>query len=548
MANGIEISRINRVKQNEGYSDTINPSSFVNSFNGMIQAGQQIQNFAGQANNLLIKQKRLADSLSLDDLLTSFDSSQKENEMKLDAFVKKNPSNLIDPNDGKSLLANQAYALGSGSQQKLLLSDQFNNLGKDYQERFRNVTQGAINNREIKAKFDTTKLLHSRQILKDEKTLDKVLSTGNDPQVTEKEFMANIAAYKTELEANSKEMGIYSLEQLDVALTNVDTKALKLQYGKAKLDATQNATPEGFRDLDLRLQKGDFGIVPPEDLPGKRAELYRGFVLSLTAREARQTKIQTEKENGIMVEYMQQLQSGEHSEEGMTNLLQALGDGILKNNPTKYSQLETDLRTYYKPESESPNSMNRITELNIARVDLNSPNAIDEYNEIRKDLPTLGLSAGQEAARTKQINALTNKINTAEAKADASHKKDMKRRIDQKLRDNKSPLTSILGGNQGTLKNVAEDTFEQLILLGDPPDVAWKKIDDILEQAADGFELNVNDLETHLGVDIQDLQRRQLSSPQGISDEELRSIQLYLAAKKANAERPISTSQTEEKK
>ena len=116
----------------------------------------------------------------------------------------------------------------------------------------------------------------------------------------------------------------------------------------------------------------------------------------------------------------------------------------------------------------------------------------------------------------------------------------MKRRIDQKLRKNKSILTSFLGGNSGTIKNVAEDTFEQLILQGDDPKVAWDKIDDILEQSlALGFALNVDELEQELGIDVKDIRRRKSLNPPDVSDEEARLLDLYLAAKKANAANPL---------
>jgi hypothetical protein len=537
-------NRINRVASNEGYISTINPSAFVNAWSGTIQAGQQLQRFGEKASELVIKQKRLADKLSLDDLLNTFDNKQLENEIKLSTFAKKDPTQLIDPNDGKSLLAHEAYHHGMTAQEKLLSSDKFKNLGEDYQNRFRSVTQAKINYSEIKAKFDTTKLLHGLQVRKDEANLNKVLAEGNNPLVSEEQFLKNVADYKAQLKINNEEMLIYTPKQLDAALKNVDKKALKLQYGKATLDATMKGTPEAFETMDKRLQAGEFGEVPPEELPGKRAALYRGFSLSLTAQEARKTKIQKEKEEEAAVNFIQQLESGNHSEDEITILLNALGDGVFKSNSTKFSQLKTDVKQYYKPESESPNSSNKKMELKIANVDLNSLNAEEEYRKLETELATLGLSASDEAARKQQINSLTSKINSKEAKVAASHKKDMKRRIDQKLRQNKSPLVSILGGNLGTIKNVAEDTFEQLILQGDDPKVAWEKIDDILEQTlvgkmAVGFTLNEDELEQELGIDVNDIRRRKSLNPPDVSDEEEKLFGLYLAAKKANAANPL---------
>lgn len=523
----------------EGYSDTINPAPFVNAYNSSIRAGQQLQNLGERASVFVIQQKRLADSLSLDDLVSTFDNQQRENEIKLSAFAKKDPTQLIDPTDGKSLLANEAYNQGIAAQEKLLISDKFKNLGEDYQNRFRSVTQAKIDYREIQAKLDTTKLLHGLQVRKDDANLNKVLSEGNNPLVSEEQFLKNVADYKTRLKINNEEMLIYTPTQLDAALKNVDKKALKLQYNKAMLDATMKGTPEGFETMDKRLQAGEFGDVPPEELSGKRAALYRGFRLSLTAQEARKTKIQTKKEEEAAVNYLQDLKSGDFTEDELTVKLNNLGDGVFKGNYTRFSQLETDLKQHYKPESESPNSPNKKMELKIANVDINSLNAEKEYKELETELATLGLSAGDEAKRKKQINTLTNKINTTEAKAAASHKKDMKRRIDQKLRKNKSPLTSVLGGNEGTIKNVAEDTFEELILQGDDPKVAWEKIDDIMEQALTGFTLNVDELEQELGIDVNDIRRRKSLNPPDVSDEEERLLGLYTAAKKANAANPL---------
>jgi hypothetical protein len=524
----------------EGYSDTINPASFVNAYNSTIQAGKQIQNLGERASGLVIQQKRLADSLSLDDLVNTFDNQQRENEIKLNAFAKKDPTQLIDPTDGKSLLANEAYSLGFAAQEKLLKMDKFKNLGEDYQNRFRSVTQAKIDYREIQAKLDTTKLLHGLQVRKDDANLNKVLAEGNNPLVSEEQFLKNVADYKTRLKINNEEMLIYTPTQLDAALKNVDKKALKLQYNKAMLDATMKGTPKAFTTLDQRLQAGEIGDVPPEELPGKRAALFRSFSLALTAQEARKTKIQTQKEEVAAVDYLQDLKSGDFTEDEMTKKLKNLGDGVFKSNYTRFSQLETDLKQHYKPESESPNSLNKKMELKIAKININDPNALHQYKKLEKELDTLGLSAGAQAQRQKQINTLIGKINSKEAKADASHKKDMKRRIDQKLRKNKSILTSFLGGNLGTIKNVAEDTFEQLILQGDDPKVAWDKIDDIMEQRLQlGFVLNVDELEQELGIDVKDIRRRKSLNPSDVSDEEARLLELYVAAKKANAANPL---------
>ena len=524
----------------EGYSQTIDPSSFVRSYDSSIRAGQQLQNFGGQLGDLAIKQKRLADDLAFDDLIYEFGTKQRENDIKLAAFAKKDPTQLIDPESGKSILANEAYYQGMTAQEKIIDSKKFKRLGENYQNRFRSVTQTSIERREIQAKLDTTKLLHGLQIRKDADNLNKILAMGNNPTVSEDEFLGAVKLYKEKLTVDSQEKGIRNPQELDAALKDVDKRTLKLQYGKAILDATMKGTPEAFETMDKRLQAGEFGEVPPEELPGKRAALYRGFSLSLTAQEARKTKIQKKKEEEAAVNFIQQLESGNHSEDEITILLNALGDGVFKSNSTKFSQLKTDVKQYYKPESESPNSPNKKMELKIANVDLNSLNAEKEYRKLETELATLGLSESDEAARKKQINSLTNKINSEEAKVAASHKKDMKRRIDQKLRKNKSVLTSFLGGNLGTIKNVAEDTFEQLILQGDDPKVAWDKIDDILEQSlALGFALNVDELEQELGIDVKDIRRRKSLNPPDVSDEEAKLLGLYTAAKKANAANPL---------
>jgi len=524
----------------EGYAPLIDPSSFVRSYDSSIRAGQQLQNFGGQLGDLAIKQKRLADDLAFDDLIYEFGTKQRENDIKLAAFAKKDPTQLIDPESGKSILANEAYYQGMTAQEKIIDSKKFKRLGENYQNRFRSVTQTSIERREIQAKLDTTKLLHGLQIRKDADNLNKILAMGNNPTVSEDEFLGAVKLYKEKLTVDSQEKGIRNPQELDAALKDVDKRTLKLQYGKAILDATMKGTPEAFETMDKRLQAGEFGEVPPEELPEKRAALYRGFSLSLTAQEARKTKLQTQKEEGAAVNFIQQLESGNHSEDEITILLNALGDGVFKNNFTRFSQLQADVKQYYKPESESPNSPNKQMELKIANVDLNDSNAENEYSKLETELATLGLPASDEAARKKQINGLKNKINDKEAKAAASHKKDMKRRIDQKLRKNKSVLTSFLGGNLGTIKNVAEDTFEQLILQGDDPKVAWDKIDDIMEQSlALGFALNVDELEQELGIDVKDIRRRKSLNPPDVSDEEAKLLDLYLAAKKANAANPL---------
>ena len=91
MANGIQIGSINRVNQREGYSDTINPSSFVNSFNGMIQAGQQVQNLAGQASDFFAKQTAIENDNYVNNQLLDFEKEKTKvlNYLTLDPKAKK---------------------------------------------------------------------------------------------------------------------------------------------------------------------------------------------------------------------------------------------------------------------------------------------------------------------------------------------------------------------------------------------------------------------------------------------------------------------------
>ena len=76
----IKLGRITPVNQREGYSDTINPSGFVNAFRGTIQAGQQLQNFASKGFDMVVAEKKVYDS-------TQTDLLNIERKTKMNAFL-----------------------------------------------------------------------------------------------------------------------------------------------------------------------------------------------------------------------------------------------------------------------------------------------------------------------------------------------------------------------------------------------------------------------------------------------------------------------------
>lgn len=76
----IQLGRITPVNQREGYSDTIDPSGFVNAFRGTIQAGQQLQNFASKGFDMVVAEKRVYDS-------TQTDLLNIERKTKMNAFL-----------------------------------------------------------------------------------------------------------------------------------------------------------------------------------------------------------------------------------------------------------------------------------------------------------------------------------------------------------------------------------------------------------------------------------------------------------------------------
>ena len=78
-----------------------------------------------------------------------------------------------------------------------------------------------INEREIKAKLDTTKILHAAQIVKDEQNFSAVLNQGNDPNVSEIEFQAQVDNYKAELIKDSQRNGIRDSLQLQKTLESI---------------------------------------------------------------------------------------------------------------------------------------------------------------------------------------------------------------------------------------------------------------------------------------------------------------------------------------
>jgi len=73
-------SRINRVALREGYSDTINPSAFVNAWSGTIQAGQQLQNFGAKGFDMVVAEQKVYNA-------TQTDLLNIERKTKMNAFL-----------------------------------------------------------------------------------------------------------------------------------------------------------------------------------------------------------------------------------------------------------------------------------------------------------------------------------------------------------------------------------------------------------------------------------------------------------------------------
>jgi hypothetical protein len=71
-------SHINPVAKREGYSDTINPSAFVNAWSGTIQAGQQLQNFASKGFDMVVAEQKVYNSTQTD--LLNIERKTKMNE------------------------------------------------------------------------------------------------------------------------------------------------------------------------------------------------------------------------------------------------------------------------------------------------------------------------------------------------------------------------------------------------------------------------------------------------------------------------------------
>lgn len=72
----IQLGRITPVNQREGYSDTINPSGFVNAYSGTIQAGQQLQNLGARASDFFAKQKAIENDNYVNNQLLDFEKEK----------------------------------------------------------------------------------------------------------------------------------------------------------------------------------------------------------------------------------------------------------------------------------------------------------------------------------------------------------------------------------------------------------------------------------------------------------------------------------------
>jgi hypothetical protein len=70
--------RITRVGLREGYSDTINPSSFVNAWSGTIQAGQQLQQFGAKGFDMVVAEQKVYNATQTD--LLNIERKTKMNE------------------------------------------------------------------------------------------------------------------------------------------------------------------------------------------------------------------------------------------------------------------------------------------------------------------------------------------------------------------------------------------------------------------------------------------------------------------------------------
>ena len=526
-----------------GYTPTINPSPFVRAYDSAIRAGQQLQGLGLEFGELISKQKTLADDLAYGELLADFKNEQKLNEGKLIQFSKSAPSELAPDEFGDYPLAAKAFVLGSDTQSKLLQSNKFKNLGMNAQQKFTQLTNDLINEREIKAKLDTTKFLHQAQILKDEKNFSDLLAEGNDPNVSEIEFQAKVENYKAELIQDSQRKGVRDSEQLQKTLDSIDKRVTKVKYNKAKLMAFIQGTPEAIQSVADRLQKGEFG-TKPENVATELTALYGYFNTAQNAQTTRSKEAREKIVSETETEYLQRLDSNDFSELELANMLDEYAEDELRGEGTKLRQLRKDLKAKFKPEADPPSSINREMLLAVERVDIladDAPNQLNNLLSVTKNLGESdeGLNAKEEAGITKAINVKLNSINKADATRLAAEKKKYLARIAHKARegkDSKMPMSD----NALAIQFVAEDLFNELILKSQMPGEepltykeASETVLDVMVRAMPPLPeltLDLDELQAALEIDAIELQARFSRNPEQITEREEEALRIYAEA------------------
>ena len=534
-----------------------NQWAFTQPFAQMAQTGRNLQWLGATGVELVSRQKSLADDLAYGELLADFKNAQRENEGKLIQFSKRDPSALAPDKHGDYPLAANAFALGVNSQKKILDSSKFKSLGVNAQRKLTQLTNDLINEREIKAKLDTTKILHAAQIVKDEQNFSAVLNQGNDPNVSEIEFQAQVDTYKAELIKDSQRNGIRDSLQLQKTLESIDKRVTKVKYNKAKLMAVIEGTPKAIQSVADRLQKGEFG-TKPENVATELTALYGYFNTAQEAQARRWKEAKTQVVNETETEFLQRLDSGDFEENELEDMLDEYGDNELRGEGTKLRQLRKDLKAHFKPESDPPSSINREMLLSVERVDILNPDASGDLNDLLRITQNLGeseegLSAKEEAGITQAINKKLLSINKADATKAAAEKTKYIKRIEHRMREGRD-RTMPMSSNAMAIQFVAEDLFNELILKSQMPGEepltykeAWETVDDAITQVRPPLQelaLDLDALQQALEIDASELRAR-FARGEDITDREEEALRIYTDALEANQSSLLNKNQSE---
>ncbi len=534
-----------------------NQWAFTEPYRQMAQTGRNLQWLGSTGVELVSRQKSLADDLAYGELLADFKNAQRENEGKLIQFSKRDPSALAPDKHGDYPLAANAFALGVNSQKKILDSSKFKSLGVNAQRKLTQLTNDLINEREIKAKLETTKILHAAQIVKDEQSFSAVLNQGNDPNVSEIEFQAQVDNYKAELIKDSQRNGIRDSLQLQKTLESIDQRVTKVKYNKAKLMAFIEGTPKAIQSVADRLQKGEFG-TKPENVATELTALYGYFNTAQEAQARRWKEAKAKVVNETETEFLQRLDSGDFEEHELEDMLNEYGDNELRGEGTKLRQLRKDLKAHFKPESDPPSSINREMLLSVERINILNPDAASDLNDLLRITQNLGeseegLSAKEEAGITQAINKKLLSINKADATKAAAEKTKYIKRIEHRMREGRNS-TMPMSSNAMAIQFVAEDLFNELILKSQMPGEepltykeAWETVDDAITQVYPGFKeltLDLDALQQALEIDASELRAR-FARGEDITDREEEALRIYTDALEANESSLFNKNQSE---